>query len=198
MVEEKTSRVVEVLLAKVPPARLLAGKVVGIGLLGFAQLLVLVAVGLVAVALAGSVDLPPGLAGAALSILGWFALGYAFTSCMFAVAGALASRMEELQNTAGVLNLVMVASFLVAVIGSGDPDGAVLRIGSFLPPSAPLCMPLRMANGTAEPWEVVLSVAVVLAATAVLVPIAGRVYRGGALETRRQVRLRQAWRGAAG
>jgi ABC-2 type transport system permease protein len=57
-------------------------------------------------------------------------------------------------------------------------------------------MPLRMANGVAAPWEVALSVAIVVAATAALVPVAGRVYRGGALETRRQVRLRQAWRGA--
>lgn len=117
VVEEKASRVVEVILSKVRPSELLAGKVLGLGALGLAQLVVLLGVGLGAAVAAGTVDPPPGLARAAAEVGLWFVLGYAFfacacaCACACAVAGAVASRQEELQNSASPPSLVPFGSF---------------------------------------------------------------------------------------
>ena len=98
VVEEKTSRVIEVLLATVKPGHLLAGKIIGLGLLGFAQILVVTAVGLGAAAAAGAIELDGDVLTAALLALAWFVLGYAFYACAYACAGALVPRQEELQS----------------------------------------------------------------------------------------------------
>ena len=192
VVEEKASRVVELILAKIRPSYLLAGKIVGVGALGFGQLVLYFGVGLVAATAAGSIDLPPGIPSAAALVLGWFVLGFTFYASLFAMAGAVASRVEELQNTTAPITFVLMGGYLAAIITTGDPGGPVARIASFLPPSAPMVMPIRMAAGEAAAWELVVSVAVVLASVALVVRIAGRVYSGGALRTRRRVKLREA------
>jgi ABC-2 type transport system permease protein len=121
-------------------------------------------------------------------------LGYAFWACAWAVAGAIVSRQEELQNTSTPLVLVMVASFVVAVLVGGDPSSAPARFASFVPPVAPLIMPLRMAAGQAPAWEVAVAMALIVAATVALVPLAARIYAGAVLRTGTRVRLRQVLR----
>ena len=98
IVEEKTSRVIEVLLSTVKPSHLLAGKIIGLGLLGLAQILVVTAVGLGAAAAAGAIELDADVVSAALLALAWFVVGYAFYACAYACAGALVPRQEELQS----------------------------------------------------------------------------------------------------
>ena len=150
VVEEKSTRVVEVLLAAVRPVQLLAGKIVGIGLVGLIQLAIIGVIGLVVAVAANVITLPPDAAGTIGSVLLWFLLGYAFYSSMFAVAGAIVSRQEELQNTATPLNLLLVASFFIAFSSSvTGADSTLARVSSFLPPVAPLVMPLRIAGGDA-------------------------------------------------
>ena len=193
IVEEKSSLVVELLLAKARSSRLLAGKLVGIGALGLAQLLVLVAAGLGTALALGQVDLPPGTAGLAAAVLGWFVLGFALYSCLFAVAGAIASRPEELQATTMPLSLVAMASFFVAVFTQDDPSGVAARVATFIPPAAPLVMPIRQAAGELPLWEAALGIALVLATIAAAIPLAGRIYAGGALFTRGRLKLRDAY-----
>jgi ABC-2 type transport system permease protein len=193
VVEEKATRVVEVLLATVRPVQLLAGKIIGIGLVGLVQLFVVGATGL-AVALAlDRIVLPPGAAGTIGLILVWFVLGYTFYSCLFAVAGAIVSRQEELQNTITPLNLVLVASFFLAFSALQNPDGTLAQVSSFLPPVAPLVMPPRVAGGSVPAWEAALSVLVTLGSIVVLVPLAGRLYSGAVLRTGARVKLGTAW-----
>jgi ABC-2 type transport system permease protein len=99
VIEEKSSRVVEILLSTARAGDLLAGKIIGIGLLGFAQLTVTAIVVLGLALVTGVIDLPAGTLTAVLGVLFWFLIGYSLYSCVFAVSGALVSRMEELQNT---------------------------------------------------------------------------------------------------
>ncbi len=195
VVEEKSSRVVEVVLAKVRPAHLLAGKIIGIGLLGFAQLLLFLAVGLGAAIAAGSVDLPPGIVGATALVLAWYVVGFALYSCLFAMAGAVASRVEELQNTSMPIQVVVMAGYFAAIFASGEPEGTVARVASFLPTFAPMVMPIRMVAGGAAWWEIVLSVVLVLVTLVIIVRLAARVYSGGALRTRGKISLRHAYAG---
>ncbi len=192
------SGVVEILLAKAPPAQLLAGKVIGIGVIGLAQLIALVAVGLAAATAAGSVDLPPETVPVAFQLVGWFVLGFAFYSSLFAVGGALASRVEELQSTTTPLTFVVMAAFFAAITTGGDPGGPVARVSTYLPPSAPLVMPIRVAAGEVGPATMALSVAIVLVSIAGVVALAGRVYAGGALHLRGQLKLRAALAGSRG
>ena len=197
VVEEKSTRVVEVLLATVRPVQLLAGKIIGIGLVGLLQLAVIGAVGLAVAVASNAITLPPDAAGTIGSVLLWFLLGYAFYSSMFAVAGAIVSRQEELQNTAAPLNLLMIASFFVAFSSSvGGGDSTLAKVSSFLPPVAPLVMPVRIAGGDAALWEIGLSLAIMLVSTVAVVVLAARLYEGAILRTGARVKLRDAWRGA--
>jgi ABC-2 type transport system permease protein len=194
VVEEKASRVVEVLLAKAPAGDLLAGKVIGIGTVGLAQLVGLVVIGLVAAAATGSVDLPPETLPVAAQVVAWFLLGFALYSCLFAVAGTIASRAEELQSTTTPLTFLVMASFFAAVTTGGDPGGPVAQVATFVPFSAPMVLPIRVAAGEVGLGEVLASVAIVLVSIVAAMRLAGRVYAGGAMHLRGQLKVRQALR----
>jgi ABC-2 type transport system permease protein len=197
VVEEKSTRVVEVLLAAVRPVQLLAGKIIGIGLVGLLQLAVIGAIGLAVAIASNAINLPPDAAGTIGSVLLWFLLGYAFYSSLFAVAGAIVSRQEELQNTATPLNLLLLASFFVAFSSSvGGADSTLSRVSSFLPPVAPMVMPLRIAGGDAAMLEVALSLGIMLVSIVAVVLLAARLYEGAILRTGARVKLRDAWASA--
>ncbi len=192
IVEEKSTRVVEVVLASIRPVHLLAGKVLGIGVVGLLQLITIAVVGVALVAATGAVDLPPGTFSAVSLAIAWFLLGYAFYACAFAVVGALVSRQEELQNASTPLTLVVFAALGLSSAAIADPSSLLARVGSFLPPTAPLVMPMRMTLGAVEAWEVLVAVALMVVAIAAVVLLAARVYQAGALRTGQRIRLRQA------
>lgn len=196
--EEKSSRVVEVLLAKTRPAPLMAGKILGIGLLALGQLLLLSAVGLIAALVTGAVELPAQAAGTMAIVLMWFVLGFALYAVLFAAAGALASRQEEVQNTASPMTIVLVAAFMLSFQALSDPDGLIARVCTFVPMAAPLVMPLRITLGEAPAWEIAASVALTVATTALLIPFTGRLYSGAILRTHTQTKLREAWQAGRG
>jgi ABC-2 type transport system permease protein len=197
VVEEKSSRVVEIILAKIRPAQLLAGKVIGIGLLGLLQLILIVGVGLTIAVVTGSIELPSGTGEIITLVLVWFLLGYAFYSSLFAVSGALVSRVEELQSSTAPMSILLFASYFIGITATNNPDSTLATVASYLPPSAPLAMPQRAIVGDASGVEVVLSMAITLAAAAALIPIAGRLYTGGILRMGGVVKLREAWRSSA-
>ena len=192
IVEEKSSRVIELLLAKATPNQMLTGKVAGIGLVGFVQLVAFVAVGLGLAVAFGSIDLPPGTGSVATVVLAWFVLGYALYACLFAVGGAIASRPEELQATTMPISLVAMAAFFAAIFSTGEPAGILARVSTFVPPAAPLVLPIRIAANEVAAWEVAAGAVVVAATIAVLVPLTARIYAGGVLFTRGTLGLRDA------
>jgi len=199
VVEEKATRVVEVLLATVRPVQLLAGKVIGIGLVGLLQLLLIGSVGLVLAVALGTITLPAGALGTIGIVLLWFVLGYAFYASMFAVAGAVVSRQEELQNSTTPLTLVLVASFFVAITSAfGSSTTPLAAVCTYLPPTAPLIVPLRIAAGDIAPWQVGITLAIMLTSTVLVVLLASRVYAGAILRTGARVKLLDAWRSANG
>jgi ABC-2 type transport system permease protein len=198
VVEEKSSRVVEVLLARMPARNLLAGKVAGIGLLGFAQFAVTALAALVALAVVDSVDVPAAGGGVLAWVVVWFVLGYALYAVVYGALGSLASRTEDAQSVAGPVSYVLIAAYWASFITvSGDPDSGWSRLLSYLPVTAPLAMPGRIALGATAWWEPLLAVALTLAAIAGLVVLAGRVYTNAILHTGPTLRLRDAWRSEA-
>jgi ABC-2 type transport system permease protein len=142
--------------------------------------------------------LPAGALGTIGIVLAWFVLGYAFYASLFAVAGAVVSRQEELQNSTTPLTLVLVASFFVAITSAfGNSTTSLARVCTYLPPTAPLIVPLRIASGDIAPWQVGLTLAIMLASTVLVVLLASRVYAGAILRTGARVKLVDAWRSAA-
>jgi ABC-2 type transport system permease protein len=194
VVEEKASRVVEVLLATIRPRELLAGKVVGLGLLGLGQLIVVAAFGLLAAQLADAIDVSGDMVGAVALSLVWFALGYAFYASAFAVAGALVPRLEELQATTTPLMLTIVISLLIGFAVHDDPSGTLAHVTAFIPMTAPITMPSRIVLGEAPAWEVLASIVVTVGATVLLVPLAARIYSATVLRTGSAVKLSEALR----
>jgi ABC-2 type transport system permease protein len=193
VLEEKSSRVVEVILAAVRPPVLLAGKVIGIGLLGLGQFAMVALTGTVATISVGR-HLPPSTPEAISVIVLWFLLGYAFYCSAFAAAGAASSRQEEAPTVAGPLTVLILLGYLVSLSAQSNPDGVLARITPFIPPLAPLVMPARMLLGHTQPWEIPASVAVMTVATYGLIRLAGRAYSGNILRFGGRVTLREVLR----
>jgi len=197
VLEEKSTHVVEQVVSSTSVRSLLAGKVIGIGMLGIGQLAVLI----VAAVLAGSVfelfALPSATYATAAWSVVWFLLGFAFYAVMYAAAGSLVSRTEDAQAATMPIALFSVAAYLVAFsVVLPNPESTVSRIVSLLPPVAPIAFPARIAFGQAPVWELLLGVALTMAAIAVVVRLAARVYAGALLGAGSRMKLRQAWRAA--
>jgi ABC-2 type transport system permease protein len=196
VVEEKSSRVVEVLLARIPARVLLAGKVAGIGLLGMAQFVLTAVAALLAALVIDSVDMPAVRAGVLAWAVAWFVLGYALYAMAYGALGSLASRTEDAQSVAGPVGYVLIACYWGAFLTvSANPDGTWARVLSQFPATAPFAMPGRIALGSVAWWEPLLAVALTLAAIAGLVAIAGRVYTNAILHSGATLHLRDAWHG---
>lgn len=191
--EEKSSRVVELLLATVSPRQLLTAKVTGIGLVGALQVgAAAVAAG--ATAVATGADLPAGSAATVLGYVVWFVLGYALYCTLFAAAGALTSRSEDAQQAATPLHVLLAVAYGIVISATNDPDSTLSVVASFVPFTAPLAMPVRAALGDVAPVEVVASMALCVATSLVALRVAARVYDGAVLRFGERVRVRQALR----
>ena len=194
--EEKESRIVEILLATLRPGQLLLGKVVGIGLVGLLQLAIIGAIGLVLMAKTHVVTIPTLGAGDVASGLLWFVLGYALYAILFAAAGSLVSRVQEVQMASLPVIMALVAGYLAGFIvvlpNPGSTASAVLSMVPFL---APVLMPERIATGDALAWQVVLAVALTLMAIGAATWLASRIYGNSVLKIGARVRLGEALQG---
>jgi ABC-2 type transport system permease protein len=197
VVEEKSTRVVELLLSAITPRQLLAGKVIGIGVLGISQLLVIGLVGAAVGAATGQLDVTGDLVTAVGVVLAWFVLGFLLYSCAFAVAGALVARQEEVQSVTAPLTILVVASFFLSFGALDDPDSSLARVLSFIPPSAPMVMPVRQIAGNVTASEMVVAILLTLVAAAALIALAARVYGAAVMRTGSRVTLRTVWRASA-
>ncbi len=188
--EEKSSRVIELLLTTLSPRRLLAGKVLGIGALGLAQLLFAGGAALIAGRLAGGAGLPSAAPRAVALVVLWFVLGYGFYSVAFAAAGAVVSRQEDLTTEMLPVNLVLIASFYLALIlVNGNPNGTLAQLSAFVPPLAPMVVPARMVLGDMNAIGLAAAVAIDLLATAGLVALAAGIYERSILRIGAPVRV---------
>jgi ABC-2 type transport system permease protein len=194
VVEEKSTRVVELLLSTMRPWQLLAGKILGLGLLGLAQIVAIAVVGVTGALVFDVVSLPSQLIGTVLSVVAWFILGYAFYAAVFAAAAALVSRQEDLAGVITPISVLLVAGFFVAIQAAGNPTGTLATATSFIPGLSPLVMPVRLAAGGASWWEGLLAVVVMLVAIALVVRLGGRIYAGALLRTSGKTKLREALR----
>ncbi|MDH5293180.1 MAG: ABC transporter permease [Acidimicrobiia bacterium] len=200
VMEEKQSRVVEVVLSRAKAERLLTGKVLGIGLLGLLQLAV---IGGSLVAALNLVEIPGlDMGGLGWKILVqtvlWFLLGFGLYSVLYGGLGATVTRQEDAQGMAFLPVLLLLPGYFISFIAIEEPNALAPVIASFVPFSAPLVMPVRIATGTVPAWQVAAAVAIVVVTTVIVIRLGARIYRGAVLSIGAKVKLRDALRGETG
>jgi ABC-2 type transport system permease protein len=197
VVEEKTTAVVEILLAQVRAHQLLAAKVLGIGAVALIQFATAVAAALIALRISGA-TIPSEVWFAVPSTIFWFVAGFALYSTLFALAGSFVSRQEDAQAAAAPISMLFLAAYLVVFSVSSNPGGAVATVLSIIPFFAPLLMPLRIASGVAPWWQITLSAVLLVGTAYAVLRVAGRVYARTLLHRGSRVRWKQALRLSAG
>ncbi|MDH4118165.1 MAG: ABC transporter permease [Acidimicrobiia bacterium] len=200
VMEEKQSRVVEVVLSRAKAERLLTGKVLGIGLLGLLQLAV---IGGSLVAALNLVEIPGlDMGGLGWKILVqtvlWFLLGFGLYSVLYGGLGATVTRQEDAQGMAFLPVLLLLPGYFISFIAIEEPNALAPVIASFVPFSAPLVLPVRIATGTVPAWQVAAAVAIVVVTTVIVIRLGARIYRGAVLSIGAKVKLRDALRGETG
>jgi ABC-2 type transport system permease protein len=187
---EKSSRVMEILISSVSPVQQMFAKILGIGLLSLTQLAIQIAVGYYSVkqnmsSMKGGFFDSFGFDNLPIMTIVYgvifFLLGYFLYATLAAFLGSLVSRIEDVQQMITPMTMLVVAGFMIAMFGLGNPEASFIRITSFIPFFTPMIMFLRVGMLTIPVWEIVLGI-VLLVGTIVLLGIFGaRVYRGGVL-----------------
>nr|WP_111765200.1 ABC transporter permease [Nakamurella deserti] len=196
VVEEKQTRIVEILVAAIPVRALLAGKVLGNTVLAVGQIVLIVAAALVGMRISGtdlfSGDVLAQLSEAILWFVPFFLLGFLLLAGLWAVAGALVSRIEDLGSATTPVQLLVMLPFFGVIYGSSQPT--LMTWLSYVPFSAPTAMPVRIFNGEVGVVEPLISLAVLAATATVVVLLAARLYQGSVLRTNGKTSYAQAWK----
>lgn len=193
VVEEKQTRIVEILMSTVPVRVLLAGKIVGNSILAFGQIILIVLVAGIGLLATGQDILLADIGPSLVWFVVLFVFGFVLLSSLFAAAAALVSRQEDMGTvTSPIMMLVMIPYFLV-ILFFDNP--LVLGIMSYVPFSAPVGMPMRIFLGTAQWWEPLLSLAILLATTIGFVALGSRIYSNGLLRMGTRMKLSEALKG---
>jgi ABC-2 type transport system permease protein len=187
--KEKSSRIMEILVSSVNPITQMYGKILGIGLLGIFQMAVYVAVGYVSMQFGDKTvnlgDMVVDFSNIPVSTVVYgvifFILGYFLFSTLAAMLGSIVSRVEELQQVITPLTLLVVAAFMIAMFGLNTPDAPHIVVTSFIPIFTPMIMFLRIGLSNPALWEIILSIALLIATIAISAIFAAKVYRGGVL-----------------
>jgi len=198
VVEEKSSRVVELLLATVRPWQIMAGKVAGIGIVGLLQIIVIGVAGVVSGLATGALTISGGAAASTIIwLVAWYLLGYLAYALAFAAVSALVSRQEDVNGVVTpVLMFVIVGYVLGVSILPSDPGNSMISTLSMIPTFAPTLMPMRLAMGGVPAWQSVVAVGGMLVVIPLLVWLSGRIYRNAVVRSGARVKLRDAWRAA--
>ncbi|MFJ1763837.1 ABC transporter permease [Amycolatopsis sp. NPDC088138] len=198
VVEEKTSRVVELLLSTIKPWQLMAGKVLGIGVVGLVQMVVIGAGGIIAGLATGVLTISVSAAiGTVVWLIVWYLLGFFMYSIVFAALGALVSRQEDVAGATSPALMFVIAGYVVGIsVLPSDPGNTFVEVLSVIPVFSPTLMPMRLAMGGVPVWEAVLSVGLVVLLIPGLIWLAARIYRNAVMRSGAKVKLRDALRAA--
>jgi ABC-2 type transport system permease protein len=196
VMEEKSSRVVEVLLAAVRPIRLLAGKVLGIGTVALLQATVIVVFALVVAKSVGSGLIHGSAPLIVASTILWLVLGYIFYCWVYAAAGSMVERQDQVQSIAFPLSMPIIFGYIVGLTSvSSSAPSAFVKVLAYLPPTAPFEMPVLVSFGAVTWWQFCASILISLVATLGVARAAAVVYRRSILRTGRRVTIRSVLRG---
>lgn len=190
VVEEKQSRIVEILIAAIPTRALLAGKVLGNTVLAIGQVIGLVAIVVIGLSVTGQGGLLSMLGSAMVWFAVFFLFGFILLASLFAAGASMVSRIEDVSTTTFPLTmLIMLPYFLVIMF---NDNALVMTIMSYVPFSAPVGMPMRLFLGEAQWWEPLVSLAILIVSCAIAIVLASKIYDNSLLRMGARVSLKEA------
>ncbi|HEX2902804.1 MAG TPA: ABC transporter permease [Jatrophihabitans sp.] len=189
VVEEKQNRVVEILASAIPVRHLLIGKILGSTVLAMAQLVLVVALGLLGLSITGHAGQLALVSGAGWFVI-FFLIGFAALACMWAVVGSLATRSEDIQSTSPPMTVLVLSVFLIGILATGT----TLKVASYIPLLSTIAMPTRLVSGDASWPQALISALIAVLAAAGIVRLAERMYRNSLMQTHRRMHIRDALR----
>lgn len=205
--EEKSSRVMELLITAATPRQLLLGKVMGAGGAGLLQYAVIVAAALAGLLLQGAISRlifgenvgePVELQGLSIGVLLvvglFFVGGFGLYATLYAALGSTANRVDDIQTITGPMIIIGVAGYLVSFAALNAPDADWVRLLSFVPFFSPYLVPVRMVLGQVAPWEIALAFALLLIGAFLALWVAARIYSAGVLLYGQKAGLRSVWK----
>jgi len=203
--EEKSGRVMELLITAATPRQLLTGKVLGTGAAGLTQYVVMIAAVVIGLIASGPVssalgvdqlpfELPELDPTFVLTFTAFFLLGFLLFSTLYAAAGSMVSRIEDVQQAVGPLIYLAMAGYFVSFFAPNDPDGQLVAVASVIPFFSPYLMPSRMLLGNPAAWEVVLALVLLALTLAAAIWLASRIYSAGVLLYGQRAGIRSVWR----
>jgi len=210
VVQEKSDRVIELLISSLKPFELMFGKVIGVGGVGLLQMLIWGVVGLgtmkyrarllglfgVDASAVAQVQLPHIGGDLLVIVLVYFILGYLFYSSLFAMVGAAVNSETEAGQAQQPVMMLLVVSMILSIGAIGNPSGPIARWGSLIPFSAPIVMPVRAATSDVGPADLLMSLGMMVGATLLAMWFAGRIYRIGILMYGKRPSMKELWRWA--
>lgn len=194
VVEEKAHRIVEILLALVRPRDLLAGKVIGVGVLAAVQVVIPIIGLFLALALSGSVGIPASAYASLPLLFVTFLLGFTMYGTLFAVVGSLVSRQEDAQQALLPVFVPIITGYILALQAVASPESLVAKIASVVPFTAPFALPVTTAQGSVGIGLVAVALAILAATTMALLALAGRIYEFTLLRSGSRIPLGEALR----
>lgn len=193
VVEEKQTRVIELLISTIPARALLAGKVIGNTVLAMGQILALAAVAIVGMMVTGQNELLQVLGAPILWFAVFFLFGFVLLAAMFAAAAAMVSRQEDVGSTTMPITMLVMAPYFLVIFFNDNP--LVLTIMSYVPFSAPVAMPMRLFVSEAQWWEPLVSLGILALTCVVAIRIGAKIYENSLLRMGGRVTLSEALKG---
>lgn len=195
LVEEKSSRIVEILLVAVRPWQLLTGKLFAFGVVGLIQLAAMAVAGVITAAATGMLaDLPPGLGGMLALTVSSYLLGFLFFGSMAIALASLVSRQEETNGALAPMTVAVIVSYLVGFLAP-ELTGFWSVVVPVLPPVSTIALPVQLAAGQVSTWQLIVGPLLMIVAIAALVMLAGRIYQRSVLRVGGRIKLTAALAG---
>ncbi len=193
VVEEKQTRIVEILISAIPVRTLLAGKVIGNSILAFAQIAAIAAIASIGLVATGQLNLLGQFGPSIAWFVVFFVFGFVMLAAMYAATASLVSRQEDVGSATSPVMILVMLPYILVISFNSNP--LVLGIMSYIPFSAPVGMPMRIFLGQAQWWEPLLSLLILLATTAVVILVGAKVYSNALLRTGSRMKLSEALAG---
>ncbi len=178
LLEEKSNRIIEILVSSCNSNELLTGKVLGLSALGLTQILIWMMIG---IALAGSAMIPLDAFKNIVPMLVYFILGFLFFTTLFVGIGSIVSTEQEAQQITSYLSIIMVIPVVIVFPAMQNPDSGLIRVLSYIPITTPSVMLLRLNIAPVPVWEVAATIGLLVLSTFLTVKFSAKIFRIGIL-----------------
>ena len=185
---EKTSKIIETLVTSTKPSTIVLGKTIGIGIVGLIQILAMIIVAVIC----SNLFLEEGMLSELINFenmtpfllvvtLVYFLLGYFTYALFYALTGSTVSKPEDVQSANGSVAMLAIVGFYLAYFTMMNPTSGLNAFAAIFPLSSPFCMPLRVMMGIAGLWDIVLSIAILLATIFIVAKVSIKIYSSAIL-----------------